>query len=445
MVIAGRDVRWGKGNLMKVLVVGAGQGGLHLACSLARHGLDVTLVSSESPEKIASGRVRSTQVMFDPALQHERDERLDFWGQRAPQIHGIGVSIGAPPVAPAHVPRDVPMVDWAARLDGYALSVDQRLKFPRWMEHLERSGGRVVIHPATVSDLQGYADMFDLVVVAAGKGELTEMFHQDLTRSPFTTPQRALSVAYVTGLEPRQDGPSFPAVEYNVLPGLGELIVIPALTVPEDRPTRCDILFFEALPGGPLDQFESGTKLTPQEHLGLMLELMKQFAPWHHARTRGVELTDAGGVLAGRYTPSVSHPVGRLPNGRPVLGMGDVVVRNDPITAQGSNNATHCAQIYARSIVERAQAGGPFDEEWMRATFNRFWDYAGPVTQWTNVMLNPPPHVLDLMGAAGTFPEIAHRFVAGISDPTTLDWFVDEDAAKTYLASQVAAAQAAGG
>lgn len=424
---------------MKVLVVGAGQAGLQLGNTLAAAGIDVTLVSSEPPESIRDGRVRSTQAMFHPALEHERDQGLNFWERNAPQIHGIAVSIGAPPDAPAEVPRHLPMVDWSARLDGYALSVDQRLKFPAWFQRLEEQGGRIVIHPASVRDLEGFADLYDLVVVAAGKGELTEMFHQDLSRSPYTEPQRALSVAYVHGLGRRPDGPGFPAVEYNVLPGLGELIIIPALTLSGP----CDILFFEAIPGGPLDQWTPVRRFAPREHLGLMVDVIEQVAPWHGSRLAEVELTDEGGVLKGRYTPSVSHPVGRLPNGRAVLGMGDVVVRNDPITAQGSNNASHCAAIYADAILARAKEGGPFDEEWMQATFERYWSYAGPVTQWTNLMLAPQPHVLDLMGAAGQFPDIAHRFVTGVERPDSFaDWFVDEAGARAYLAQQMGAAGA---
>jgi len=86
--------------------------------------------------------------------------------------------------------------------------------------------------------------------------------------------------------------------------------------------------------------------------------------------------------------------------------MADVVVANDPITGQGSNNASHCAQLYLEQIVARGER--PFDRAWMSATFERYWDYARHVTRWTNAMLAPPPpHVLELIGAAGQFPEVA--------------------------------------
>ncbi len=99
-----------------------------------------------------------------------------------------------------------------------------------------------------------------------------------------------------------------------------------------------------------------------------------------------------------------------------MLGVADVVVLNDPITGQGSNNAAKCAATYLRAIVERGSQ--PFDADWMRETFDRFWTQARHVTDWTNALLAPAePHHFALLGAAGQHPEIAHRFVNGFNDP----------------------------
>lgn len=62
---------------------------------------------------------------------------------------------------------------------------------------------------------------------------------------------------------------------------------------------------------------------------------------------------------------------------------------NDPITGQGSNSASKCAAAYLASIVEHGDK--PFDEEWMQATFDRYWATAQHVTKWTNAMLGAPP------------------------------------------------------
>ncbi|NEE24824.1 FAD-binding oxidoreductase, partial [Streptomyces sp. SID7982] len=126
--------------------------------------------------------------------------------------------------------------------------------------------------------------------------------------------------------------PEFDAVRCNLVPGVGELFVMPTLTTSG----RADILFWEGIPGGPLDAFQ-GIK-DPSEHLAKTLELMEKFTPWEYARATKVELTDANGTLAGRYAPTVRKPIGRLPGGGLVLGVADVVVANDPITGQGSNS-----------------------------------------------------------------------------------------------------------
>jgi hypothetical protein len=118
--------------------------------------------------------------------------------------------------------------------------------------------------------------------------------------------------------------------------------------------------------------------------------------------------------------------------------MGDVVVLNDPITGQGSNNASKCAAVYLQGILERGER--PFDRGWMQETFDRYWDYAQYVTGWTNALLAPPPdHVLNLLGAAGQIPRIAKRFVEGFDDPRDFfDWFMTPDNAAAYLAEVAA-------
>jgi hypothetical protein len=48
----------------------------------------------------------------------------------------------------------------------------------------------------------------------------------------------------------------------------------------------------------------------------------------------------------------------------------------------------------------------------------------------------PPPHVLQIIGAAGENPVVANRFANGFSDPTDYQhWFMDPDKAAAYLAS----------
>ncbi|MFB8207227.1 styrene monooxygenase/indole monooxygenase family protein [Streptomyces sp. NPDC056010] len=407
--------------MRKILIVGAGQSGLQLALGLQSKGYEVTLMSNRTADEIRSGRVMSTQCMFHTALQHERDLQLNFWESQAPRIEGLGVSVAAPDSSRA--------VDWVGKLDGYAQSVDQRVKMAGWMDTFAQRGGQLVIHGAAVSDLDYFSRTYDLVMVAAGKGELVSMFGRDASRSPFDAPQRALAVAYVHGMGPRPEHPEFDAVRCNLVPGVGELFVMPTLTTSG----RADILFWEGVPGGPLDAFQSVKD--PSEHLAKTLELMETFTPWEYARATKVELTDANGTLAGRYAPTVRKPVGRLPGGGLVLGVADVVVANDPITGQGSNSASKCAAAYLDAIVEHGDRA--FDEAWMQSTFDRYWDTAQHVTKWTNAMLGvPPEHVLNLIGAAGQLQPVADRFANGFNDPADFEnFFFEPEKADAYLAS----------
>ncbi|WP_377269406.1 styrene monooxygenase/indole monooxygenase family protein [Peterkaempfera sp. SMS 1(5)a] len=407
--------------MSKILIVGAGQSGLQLALGLQSHGYDVTVMTNRTADEIRNGRVMSTQCMFSTALQHERDLGLNLWEDQAPRIEGVGVSVAGPDGSR--------VIDWVGHLDGYAQSVDQRLKMAGWLETFARRGGQVVVHGVTVSDLDYFSRSYDLVLVAAGKGELVSMFGRDASRSPYDVPQRALAVSYVHGLGPRPEH-DFEAVRCNLVPGVGELFVMPSLTTSG----RCDILFWEGIPGGPLDVF-TGVK-DPEEHLRTTLELMRTFTPWEYERAAGgVELTDAGGVLAGRYAPVVRNPVAVLPGGGFALGVADVVVANDPITGQGSNNASKCAAAYLDAILEHGDK--PFDRDFMQAAFDRYWDSARHVTKWTNAMLAPPPeHVLNLIGAAGQLQPVADRFAKGFDDPADFEeWFFEPEKAGAYLGS----------
>ena len=194
-------------------IVGAGQAGLQLAFGLLRDSHAVTVVSNRTPENIRGGRVMSSQCMFDAALQHERDLGINLWEEECPDIEGISLVVPAPDGSGAMA------IDFAARLDRPAQSVDQRVKIPVLIEELERQGGKLVIEEAELGDLERYARESDLVLVAAGKGDIARLFERDPERSPYDAPQRALALTYVTGMTPR---PEYPAVCFNLIPTVGE-------------------------------------------------------------------------------------------------------------------------------------------------------------------------------------------------------------------------------
>ena len=162
--------------------------------------------------------------------------------------------------------------------------------------------------------------------------------------------------------------------------------------------------------------------------------------PLERERCDNIELTDENGILAGRFAPTVRKPVCKLPSGNFALGMGDVVVTNDPITGQGSNTASKAAAIYMKRIAERGDK--PFDAQWMQETFDIFWDYAQWVVRWTNSLLVPPaPQVLQLMGAASQIPPLARRIANGFNNPPDYaPWWFDAAKAQDVIKSFARAA-----
>lgn len=406
--------------MRKILIVGAGQGGLQLALSLQAEGYDVTVMSARTAEEMRSGRVMSTQGMFGPALQLERERGLNLWEDQTPKIAAIYATVAGPPGTAA--------LSFLAPFSEYVQSVDQRVKMSGWLELFSQRGGNVIYHSVMTSDLEGLCRLHELTIIAAGKGELVELFDRDADRSPFTAPQRALACVYVHGMRPRPDHPGT-HVGISVTPGLGELFTIPAYTITGP----CAILFWEAVPGGPMDRF--GDRPDPQAHLARTLDLMREYTPWEYERATEVEPTDGRSTLAGGYTPVIRHPIGRLPGNSFVLGMGDVVVANDPICAVGANSASHCASIYFRSILERGRK--PFDPEWMQHTFDAFWDYARWSTAFSNMMLGPlPGYVQQVLGIAAQNPVVARRFAHGYENPADLNnWLMDPAKTEAYLAS----------
>lgn len=405
-------------------IIGGGQSGLQLGIGLLQAGHQVRVVQNRTAADIAQGKVLSSQCMFSNAVQHERDLGIDYWSKTCPPVQGINFIVPNPDGSGTKV------VDWAARLERDAFSVDQRVKIPRWMAEFQALGGQMVIKDAGIADIETYVREDDLVVVASGKGEVGQMFARDAQKSTFDKPMRALALTYVTGMLPRSP---YSAVEFNLIPGVGEYFVFPALTTTGP----CEIMVFEGVPGGPMDCWAEVK--TPEQHLEKSLWILKTFLPWEYERSKNCALTDANGILAGRFAPTIRHPVATLPSGRKVLGMGDAVCLNDPITGQGSNNAAKAAAVYLRRILDNGNQ--PFDQAWMQGTFNAFWDYAQWVVTWTNMLLMPPPpFILDIMGNAQGLPKLASRMANGFDDPRDFfPWFADPTAAANYLAELKAA------
>lgn len=420
-------------GVRKIAIVGAGQSGAQLALGLLGRGYRVTLVSERSAAEQRGGRVSSSQCMFETALQAERELGLNLWDEACPPVTAISFTVAD--AGGASGPR--PGLTWRAGLDGPGQSVDQRLKISAWLSLFAERGGQLVHATAGVPELEELAASHDLVIIAAGTGTIARLFPRDESRSVYDRPRRSVALTYVTGMTPPPGGPQ---VSFSVAPGIGEYFTFPALTTSGP----CDIMCFEGIPGGPMDAWERVS--APEAHVAESRRILERFFPWEAARCREIALTDPGGTLRGRVTPTVRRPVGVLPSGAPVLGIGDAVVLNDPITGQGANTAAKAASFYTDSIVGHGTAA--FDADWMTSTFENYWrGWAQWVTQWTNSFLEPPaPHLRELAAAAARLPGLAAVLANGFDDPRTFfPWWFDAAESKRLVASHAAAAAGAAG
>lgn len=413
--------------MRRIAIVGGGQAGLPLALGLLAKGYQVTVATNRTPDDIRGGRVMSSQCMFNESLQIERDLGINQWESQCPTVDGIGLTVPHPELPGKKA------IDWSARLDRPAQAVDQRIKMPVWMEEFEKRGGTLLIEDVGVQELERLANDNDLVILAAGKGEVVKLFERDAARSPFDKPMRALALTYVKGLEPK---PDYSRVAFNLIPGVGEYFVFPALTTTGP----CEIMVFEGVPGGPMDCWRDIK--TPQQHLAQSVKLLETFLPWEADRAKHVELTDANGILAGSFAPTIRKPVLTLPSGKIVFGLGDAVTVNDPITGQGANNATKASKVYLDAILAHGEQ--PFTRAWMEQTFEQFWNYAQYVVTWTNTLLTPPPpHILNLLGAAGQCPPLASAIANGFDNPPEFfPWWTDPAACDQFIAEKMHAAAA---
>lgn len=404
--------------MRKITIIGAGQSGLQLGLGLLDKGCDVTIVSNRTAEQIHDGSIMSSQVMFDPCLQTERDLGLNFWDDECPWMESLSVS--------AVGPDGSRLIDWTCPLEGGPCqSLDQRVKFPVWMNKFEERGGKLIIHEATMEDAQHYAENSDLLIVAAGKGDLAKLFQRDPSRSPFDAPQRNLLLLFVNGMIPRDDDATG---GLSVIPGVGEYLCFRALTTTGE----CDIMLFEAAIGGPMDDWK--TLQTLEEHVDKAKSLLRAFLPWEADRCKEITPTDPNALLKGAFPPTVKTPLATLPSGATVLGIGDTVVLNDPVTGRGANGAAMAASIYLRRIIEHTDA--EFTPEWMTQTFEDYWDWAQWGVRFTNIQLAvpPAPHIIQILMTAQENEAVRKAFVNGFNDPeTTFPWIEDPEETQKFI------------
>ncbi len=404
--------------MRRIAVVGAGQAGLLAAHGLRRGGCEVTLFSDKSPEEfLTKARPTGTAARFRMALDFERELGLEHWGDVAPRGEGIHLTFCQK--------RGNQFLTLVGRLSDYFLAIDVRLQSATWMRELEERGGSVAIENVTVDRLEEIAAGHELTLVAAGRGEVMRLFPRDEARSTYARPQRQLAMVNVTGvaMEPPYV-PYYRPVKFNFFAPHGECFWVPWYSKGE-QPSWS--LVFEGKEGGPIDRFRDVR--TGADALARAKEVIADMTPWDLDWLRDGELCDENAWLVGSFTPEVRQVVGTLPSGRHVMALGDTAHSLDPIGGQGANNGNKMARTVVESVLARGDR--PLDADWMRATFDRFWQRHRYIEMFNNTLLEPltTPGKLLLLAQYGSTARpgetsgrqrLADAFCDNFNDPALL-------------------------
>jgi 2-polyprenyl-6-methoxyphenol hydroxylase-like FAD-dependent oxidoreductase len=378
-------------------IVGAGVAGLHLGLYLRQHGIETTLYAERTPGQQFGSRIPALVARVGHTRERERQLGVNHWDGGNNEFTRLNVQIGG----------EQPM-GFTGNVPNPFIAVDMRIYLGRLQEDFVARGGHVVIGEVQASDLERLSDNHDLLVVASGRGGLSSFFPRIAEHSPFDQPQRWICTGIFRGLHtlPSSAGITF-------LPGHGEIFEFPIFSF---EPNVVG-LGIEAVPGGAL---EAVARMRydddPAAFNAALLELLREHVPHMYERIDPEQfgLTRSLDLLQGGVTPGVRQGYARLANGKYALAIGDAHVLNDPITGQGANTASRMAWLIGEAICNSAI----FDEIFCREIEQRVWEYAGPVAQWSNTMLQPPqPHMIELMVAAAHLQPVADAFVGFFEQP----------------------------
>lgn len=379
-------------------IIGAGISGLHLALRLQQAGMDTTLYTERTPEQLAAGRPANLVARFEHTRARERILGVAHWESADHGMFAVRLEVaGEPPLG------------FVGHLEDPASNVDFRIYLPRLLADYTGRAGRVVVG---APDITSAIRRHDLLVVASGARTATTLFPRDPARSPYRVPQRRLCAGFFHGIAPTEPL----GLHFQLCPGVGEIFANPFLSVAG----QVQALMIEAVPGGPLEP------LTHRDHAAdqpgfdrAVLDILARFAPAVRERVNDCEFRLARPIdlLQGAITPLVRKGWAELDDGRCAIAIGDAWVLNDPIVGQGANLGSHSAFVLADAIL----GGPPYDSRFCRTAEARMWEFARPVTEWTNAFLQPPPaHAVGLLAAAAQNQRVADAFINNFNDPPAM-------------------------
>lgn len=380
-------------------IIGAGVSGLHLGLHLRAQDLPVTIYANKTADEIANGPVQNSVAHMHVTRSLEKELGIDHW--RAEDVeyirhwHYNGWGDERTFVGDFTKPSGV---------------VDYRIYLPQLMRDFEERGGVIEYQQHTREMIESLTDVHDLVVVAAGKGEISEMFPKREDKSPYDAPQRNLAVGFWKGVRRREPN----GVEISVVPGVGELLAIPMWSFSG----KVLALLFESVPGGPQailteQKYSDG----PEDYRAKTLQMLEEYHPTVFERVNldEFELQGPIDILQGSVKPVFREDFVELPNGKFLLALGDFHLTLDPVQAQGANSGAYSAKIIAETIREDKV----FDRRFMEKVARRRAERLEGSNDWINTMIKPggAEQIPTLFSAMVHDRALAERFTENFNYP----------------------------
>jgi 2-polyprenyl-6-methoxyphenol hydroxylase-like FAD-dependent oxidoreductase len=379
-------------------IVGAGIAGLHLALYLQKHSVDATLITDRAPEDYRNIRLLNTVAHHHVTIAREDYLGVNHW--KDPKDHYYYHD---------HAFNFPEPIKFRGYFSKASRAVDYRIYLPALMEDFQRRGGKIEYRRIEEGDIGPLVARFDLLVVAAGKGPLGQLFAYRPEQTPYSQPQRRLCVGLYTGV--RQPDPM--NVTLSVSPGHGEMIVIPTITFGG----VANALLMENVPGGDMEELATISYDKDRQHfLRVLLDKLEKHHPTTYDRidTARFDLAQPTDLLQGGIVPTVRHTVVEFEGGKCALALGDVHSVVDPMMGQGANVASYAAFVVGEEIVNSDVLDARFCE---KVDLKR-QDRVLAASRWTNLMLQPPSEALGmLIGAMSQNRALADEFTENFNYP----------------------------
>ena len=401
-------------------IVGSGVSGLHLGLFLRAHDVPVTMYGDKEPDEIRAGKLLNTVGHHHHTLVRERALGVHHWDAAE---YGYG--------CPHHCIAGE--VRFRGDFEHPSSVIDYRVYLPRLMEDFQERGGELVVKPGVdPEEVERLSRHHELMVIAVGRRSMEELFARRDDKSPYDRPQRRLSAGIYSGIE----YPDPKGVGIHFSPGHGELLELPIYS----HDGFATALLFENVPGGAL---ESLAHLRydddPAAYDRLVLEALRAHYPMAAERVDpdAFGLWSSRDLLQGALTPIVREDYARLGSGRYALAVGDSHTVVDPMMGQGANSASYSAWTIGEAIV----ADHVYDERFCQRVARRREGFVHSVSDWTNLMLNPPPHVMEFIGAMVQDKALCDEFTSNFNDPERqVDVLATPERTRAYLAAHESAA-----